>query len=66
MSKPKTRTRQAVEAQRKALIERRIADGLAKAGDPLGAHCHRIEAEAHAKTAAKLAAPPAPPSPSPA
>jgi hypothetical protein len=59
VSKSESRTKQAVEAQRKALVERRIADGLARAGDGHGAHMHRDLATAYAQTAAELAAPPA-------
>ena len=58
MSKPKSRTRRAIEQNRRALVESAIADTYADCGDGWAAADHRDMAAFHGKLTRELLAPP--------
>jgi hypothetical protein len=58
MSKPKSRTRRAIEQNRRALVESAIADTYADRGDGWTAADHRDLAGFHGKLTAELLGPP--------
>jgi hypothetical protein len=58
MSKPKSRTRQAIEQNRRALVDAAIGDTYADRGDGWNAAHHRDMAELHGKLTRELLAPP--------
>ena len=58
MSKPKSRTRRAIEQNRRALVDAAVADTYADRGDGWNAAHHRDMAEFHGQLAAELLAPP--------